>query len=347
MGYRGVSDFRSDTVTRPTRAMYQAMMDAPVGDDSFRDDPTVLKLEQMAAAVIGKEAAMLCVSGTMANQVAIRTHCRPGQEVILEESSHILNHEAGGAGLAMVQTRPVAGKSGVMDPGEVKGRVRSGGTHAPSTGLICLENTHNAAGGVVLAQDTVLEVVKVARDANIRVHLDGARIFNAQAASGVPAKELAAPADSLMFCLSKGLGCPLGSLLCGSREFIDRARHVRQGMGGGMRQAGVIAACGIVALEESIARIVEDHRRAKRLSEGLARIPSLEIDASKVETNMVYFGVKKGCRATLRSIVESARAAGVLLAQANEVQIRMVCHQDIDDGDVEKAVWVIERGSCQ
>ncbi len=343
MAYQNISDFRSDTVTRPNQAMYEAIVKAPLGDDSFRDDPTVSKLEEMAADLLGKQAAMLCVSGTMANQVAIRTYCRPGQEVILDESSHILNYEMGGAAFAMVQTRPIAGMNGVMEPREVERRIRFGGRHNPATGLICLENTHNTAGGIVLPQETVLEISNIAQKAGVPIHLDGARIFNAQVASGIPAKELTAPADSVMFCLSKGLGCPLGSLLCGSKEFIDKARYFRQMMGGGMRQAGVIAACGIVALEENIDRIVEDHQRAKRLGEGLAQIQAIEIDTSRIETNMVYFGVKGGCKVTLGDIIEKARKKGVLIAQASEMSVRMVCHKDIDDNDINKAIGVIQE----
>ncbi|MGC8494940.1 MAG: threonine aldolase family protein, partial [Syntrophobacteraceae bacterium] len=321
MAFQNVSDFRSDTVTRPTPSMYEAMMTAPLGDDSLRDDPTVSKLEQMAADLLGKEAAMLCISGTMANQVAIRTHCLPGQEVILEESNHILNYEMGSAAFAMIQTRPIVGTNGVMEPREVERRLRSADGHSPGTGLICLENTHNAAGGVVLPRDLVQELSEIARRAGIPIHLDGARIFDAQVASGIPARELAAPADSVMFCLSKGLGCPLGSLLCGSKPFIEKARSFRQVMGGGMRQAGIIAACGIVALEENIGRLSEDHKRARRLGEGLSRIPAIEIDISRVETNMVYFGLKDGCAATLEDIIENARHRDVLMAQTSKASI--------------------------
>lgn len=343
MAYQNISDFRSDTVTRPNQAMYEAMVNAPIGDDSFRDDPTVSKLEEMAAYLLGKQAAMLCVSGTMANQVAIRTHCRPGQEVILDESSHILNYEMGGAAFAMVQTRPIVGMNGVMKPREVEGRIRLGSSHNPATGLICLENTHNTSGGTVLPQEIVIEISDIARKTGIPIHLDGARIFNAQVASGISAKEIAAPADSVMFCLSKGLGCPIGSLLCGSKDFIDKARYFRQMMGGGMRQAGIFAACGIVALEKNIDRIAEDHQRARRLGERLAKIPAIEIDTSRIETNMVYFGVKGGHETTLGDIVENARKNGVLMVQASKMSIRMVCHKDIDDNDINKAIGVIQE----
>jgi len=283
-----VINLRSDTQTLPTPEMLSAMTSAPLGDDTFDEDPTVQKLERMAAERMGKEKALLVLSGTMGNLVALMTHGRPGEEVILDELSHIYAYEAGGlASVAHLMPRTVRSRSGLLDPREVLGAIREPNIHFPRARLLCLENTHNLSGGRVVPLDLHAELCRVAHSRGLEVHLDGARIFNAAVAAGVEAAEYARHADSVMFCLSKGLSCPLGSVLCGSADFITRADAARKRVGGGMRQAGIIAAAGIVALERMVDRLAEDHRTARLLAQLLSGVPSLKVDAASVETNMV------------------------------------------------------------
>lgn len=341
MAHNGISDFRSDTVTWPTPAMYEAMASAPLGDDSFRDDPTVLQLEVLSAQMMGKESGLYCPSGTMANQVAGRVHCPPGKEVILDEHCHSLNFELAGLAYAGLQMRPIAGERGLMACDDVAERLRVGDSHTPGTGLLWLENTHNLSGGRVIPQENIVELSQIAHRASVPVHLDGARIFNAQVASGIPAKRLTEPVDSVMFCLSKGLCCPVGSVLCGSEDFIEQARKVRQLLGGTMRQAGIIAACGLVALRENIDRLAEDHKRAKRLAEELTDITGIELNPDEVDTNMVYFRLGEGAHLNAPQLVEEAHKEKVWFLNLGEDTIRMVCHKDIDDNDVERALQVI------
>lgn len=341
MAQRGISDFRSDTVTWPTEAMYRAMREAPLGNDGFHDDPTVIELEEVSAKLLGKESAVFCPSGTMANQIAGRVHASPGQEVVLEEGAHVLNFESGGLAYAGLQLRPVAGVRGVMAPEQVGERIRRVGSHNPGTGLVWLENTHNLAGGRVMPQENSMAIANIAHQVGLPVHLDGARIFNAQVASGISAKKLSQPADSVMFCLSKGLCCPVGSVLCGSSEFIERARDVRQRLGGTMRQAGILAACGLVALRENIDRLAEDHARARVLAEGLAQLRGIEIRIDEVETNMVYFHLKEQVSLSALELEEGAREQGVWIIGLGERVIRMVTHKDVDESDVARALEVI------
>ena len=283
-----VVDLRSDTVTKPTPEMRRAMAEAEVGDDVFGEDPTVARLERLAAERLGKEAGLFVTSGTQGNQVSVMAHTQRGDEILLDENSHIFNYEVGApAILSAVQTRTLRGRHGILDPGEVRDAVRPPNIHHPRNTLICLESTHNRGGGTVYPLETLREIRRIAAERGLGVHLDGARLFNACVATGTPVHEAAAQADSVSFCLSKGLGAPVGSVVTGTRAFIDRARRARKMLGGGMRQAGVIAAAGIVALETMVDRLREDHANARLLAEGLARLPGVTIDLDLVQTNIV------------------------------------------------------------
>ncbi len=283
---------RSDTVTQPTQEMREAMYRAEVGDDVYGDDPTVSKLEEYAADLVGKEAALFVPSGTFGNQLALFTHCRRGSEVILGEDCHIVEHEVGAASvIAGVQLRPVASEKGALPPGAVESRIRGKDIHFPETGLICLENAHS--NGRVIPLANMEKIYSLAARHNIPVHLDGARLFNAAASLGVKAPELTSLCDSVMFCLSKGLCAPVGSILAGSRPFIGKARKGRKLMGGGMRQAGVLAAAGLVALEKMTDRLVEDHRNALLLGRELAKIPGIKVNMEDIQINMVFLDLKE------------------------------------------------------
>ncbi len=342
-GMERYADFRSDTVTRPTEAMRQAMAAAEVGDDVLGDDPTVQRLEARAAEMLGKDAALYVPSGTMGNAIAVKVWTQEGDEVIVEERSHIYNLEV--AHLSMISRvlpRPVPSQRGAMDPERVERAIRKRGLHIPGTSLICLENTHNYCGGAVVPLENFRAIREVADRHGLKVHLDGARIFNAQVASGVPAREFARYVDSVMFCFSKGLGAPIGSILVGPKDFIEEARRVRKLLGGGMRQVGVIAAAALVALETMIDRLADDHRRAKRLAQGLAEIPGIALDPETVETNIVFFDiVAPGW--TAPAFVEAMKQHGVLCLAAGPQTIRMVTHKDVDDTDVERAIEAAQR----
>jgi len=334
-----VIDLRSDTVTIPTPAMRQAMAEAEVGDDVYEEDPTVRRLEEKAAARLGKEAGLFCVSGTMANQVAVMTHTRKGQEVVLEAEAHIYYYEAGAlAVLSGVQPLLVPGKNGVLDPERVRDSIRPANVHYPPPTLLCLENSHNRAGGTVTPVKVMEELAGVAHERGLAVHLDGARIFNAAIALGVDAAALARPADSVMFCLSKGLGAPVGSVLCGSRDFIVQARRNRKILGGGMRQAGVIAAAGLVALETMVDRLVEDHANARWLAETLVQHPALAIDLETVQTNIVLCYLRRGD--AYRLVVKLAER-GVKVNATGAARIRLVTHKDVGRPQVEEAAHII------
>jgi threonine aldolase len=299
-------------------------------------------LEERVAELLGKPVALFCASGTMANQVALRTHCAPGTEIIVDETAHIFASEAGGAGLAGLQTRTVTSMRELLDTDKLIERIRPAGVHDPRTSLICFENTHNFGGGVVAPQEQLAAAAAMASQGSIAVHLDGARLFNAHVAGGRSLKELASVADSVSVCLSKGLGCPMGSLLVGTKAFVERARHVRQALGGGLRQAGLMAACGLVALEDHLERLSDDHRRAHQLAEGLGNISGIRLlrDAESTYTNMVYFAVDGGASAA-QSLLEYCARHGVLLIDMSATTLRMVCHLDIDDRDIAKALEVI------
>lgn len=285
------SDFRSDTVTRPTDKMRKAMAEAAVGDDVLGDDPTVLELERRAAETMGKEAALFCPSGTMANAIAVKMWTGALEEVIVEERSHIYNMESTHMTfISGVTPRPLRSRRGAMDPADVEAAVRKPNVHTPRTTLVCLENTHNNWGGSVLPLDNFRAIRKVADENGLKVHLDGARIFNASMASGVPVGDYAREVDSLQFCLSKGLSAPVGSILVAGRERIEFARRLRKALGGGMRQVGVLAAPGLIALTEMVDRLAEDHVRAKALARGISGLPGVKLDPESVETDIVIFG---------------------------------------------------------
>lgn len=334
-------DLFSDTATKPTPGMRQAMFEAVVGDEQRGEDPTVLALEERVAKLLGKERALFLPSATMANQIAIKVHTQPGDEVITEATSHVANFEAGGPGLISgVLLRTIRGKRGLFSGDDVKAAVRKGDAHTAPTVLLCVENTHNMGGGTVWPLDLLHEVCSVARSFGLALHLDGARLLNAAVALGVPAHVLAEPFDTVTFCLSKGLGCPVGGLLAGDAETIARARRYKQALGGAMRQAGVLAACGLYALDHHVERLAEDHRRAKRLAEGLARLPGIEIELDRVQTNMVFFKVSDP-RFTPESFLAALKAKGLILSQGEGGELRAVTHLDVDDAAIERAIEII------
>jgi len=336
-----IIDLRSDTVSKPTPAMRRAMADAEVGDDVYSDDPSVNRLEAMAAERLGREAAVFVASGTMANLVSVMTHTRPGDEILLGNESHILNYEGGGAArIAGVQTMPLPNNwdDGSLDPAEVAAAVRTPTLNIPRTTLLCLENTHNRCGGRAMPANLMRELIDTGHAHNLRVHVDGARIFNAEAALGTPAAEITRGADSVTFCLSKGLGCPVGSVICGSLEFIALARANRRVLGGGMRQAGVLAAAGIYALDHNVDRLADDHVNAARLAEGLG---SFEVfSPESPQTNILAVGLRAG---TSASWGKALREAGVLCTAFGPKRLRFVTHVNITADDIEEALRRIER----
>jgi threonine aldolase len=335
-------DFRSDTITHPTLEMRAAMAAALVGDDVFGEDPSVNELESVAAAIFEKEAGLFVASGTQGNLLAMLSLTRPGEEVIAEVSSHIANAEVGGAArLGGLTLRPVVGKGGKIQPEDVVSTVRPDNVHYARTAVLAIENTHNASGGTVLRPDEMARLVDVAREHGLKVHVDGARIFNAAVALGVPPAVLARGAETLTFCLSKGLSAPVGSVLVSSREVIAEARRNRKMVGGGMRQAGVLGAAGLIALRGGIERLAEDHHRARRLAEGLARVPGIAIDLDSVQTNIVRFDVG-GLGHTTASFSQALLPSGLkVTGGAGPSGVRMVAHRQIDDESVEYALRTI------
>lgn len=342
-----ILDLRSDTVTHPTPAMRRAMYEAEVGDDVYGEDPTVNRLEALAAEKVGKEAAVYVPSGAMGNTAAILTHCRRGDEVIAGDRAHIYLYEVGGAArLNGSPIRPVPTlPDGTLDRARLARAFQGDDIHEARTGLLCLENTHNMCGGRVLPPATLNELAAPARARGLPVHLDGARLFNAAVALGIPAARLAAEVDSVMFCLSKGLSAPVGSILAGPRDFIEEARRVRKLLGGGMRQAGILAAAGILALTEMVDRLAEDHANAKRLADGLAAIPGLTIQPESVETNILFFGVAGpgGQPGDVAPLVNAAAEQGVLFSGGDDGRIRAITHYGITGDDIDKALSVVER----
>ncbi len=331
-----ISDFRSDTVTKPTEKMRRAMAEAVVGDDVLGDDPTVQELERLAAEIMGKEAALFVPSGTMGNAIAVKVWTRELDEVIVEARSHIYNMESTHMTfISRVSPRPLFSHRGAMDPEEVERNIRKPSVHIPRTSLVCVENTHNNLSGAVVPVENIKAIRAITLRHGIKLHLDGARIFNASTASGVPVKEYAALADSVMFCLSKGLSAPVGSLLVGSKEFIDDGRRVRKALGGGLRQVGVLAAPGIVALTEMTGRLQEDHVRAKKLASSIAGLPSITLSPEEIETNIVIFGFAHP-KLTIPEFLSRLRERKVL-ALATTGGIRFVTHKDIDDEDIDRA----------
>jgi threonine aldolase len=337
-----IVDLRSDTVTLPTPAMREAMARAEVGDDVMGEDPTVNHLQQVAAERMGKEAGLFVPSGTMGNLAAVLAHCDRGDEVILGNLSHTFLFEAGGIaalGGVMPHTLPNL-PDGRLDLDDIRGAIRPDDVHQPVSRLIVLENTHNRCGGTVLSAEYTRQVGELAKDRQLKLHIDGARIFNAAVACNVPAKVLAEPADSITFCLSKALCAPVGSVLCGSAEFIRRARRIRKQLGGGMRQAGILAAAGLVALDQMVDRLSEDHRRARLLAGGLAEIPGLEVDTKIPASNMVFVTLADGAAQPLTASQVSPRLAelGVKVQTVGSRRFRMVTHYWIDDEGIEQAI---------
>jgi len=326
-------DLRSDTVTRPTAAMRRAMFEAEVGDDVYGEDPTVNRLEQRAAETLGKEAAVFVPTGTMGNTVAIKIHTQHGQEVICESRAHILDWELSmTAWFSGCLARPIPTEDGILRWDVIKESVRGGGPHNAPTGLIEIENTHNMAGGRVYPLEVLQDLAGHAREAGIAVHMDGARIFNAACHLNKPVRELAACADTVMFCLSKGLGAPAGSMVAGTREAIERGRLYRKRLGGGMRQAGVLAAAGLIALEEMPHRLGEDHANARFLAEKLSKIAGIRLDPERVQTNIIIFDIT-GTGLAIREITSRLKARGVLMSSANARQMRAVTHYDVSRED--------------
>ena len=332
-----VVDLRSDTLTLPTPEMREAMARAEVGDDVWEEAPTVKRLEAVAAGRLGKEAGLFVASGTMGNLVSVVSHTRAGQEVVLDLDAHIFNYEvAGSAVIGAVQMRPVKTARGCLTPEQVREALRPPNIHVPPTGLVCLENTHNRHGGTCCTPEEIGAVAAVAHGAGVPVHLDGARIFNAAVALRREPREFARDVDSVTFCVSKGLGAPVGSGVCGSRDFIPRARRVRKMVGGGMRQAGVIAAAGIVALERMVDRLAEDHANARRLAEGIAQLPCVRVDPASVQTNIVIFGIERP--GGTEEIVAGCAARKVKVHAIGPTSIRCVTHKDVDAEDIGRAL---------
>jgi len=338
-------DLRSDTVTKPTPEMREAMASAQVGDDVYGEDPTVNRLEAYAAELLGKEAALFVPSGTMGNLAAVLTHCRRGDEIILGDSAHTFLFEVGGvSALGGVQTHPVPNQpDGTLRLEDIKNAIRPQNIHYPTTRLITLENTHNRCGGVPLTLDYTEKVGAFAQEHGLKVHLDGARIFNAAEALGVDVRQLVEPVDSVMFCLSKGLAAPVGSVLCGREEFINRARKTRKQLGGGMRQAGILAAAGLVALQKMRLRLAEDHTRAKKLAEGLRRVSGLNMEPAPPPTNMVYCSLEKGIPYHGEEIAGLLEKEGVLVGVTGKRRFRLVTHYWIRDPDVNNVIQAFKK----
>lgn len=332
-----LSDFRSDTVTLPTPEMREAMAKAELGDDVLGTEPTVKKLEAMTADLLGKEAALFVPSGTMGNQIAIALHCKPGDELICEFGAHTYNNESGAlARLAQAQVRPVHGRMGVMDPAEVERLIRPNNIHNPRTALITVENTHNAAGGTIVPHENILALAEIANRRGLKYHLDGARLWNAHVATGMSLKEMCAPFDTISVCLSKGLASPVGSMMVGTREDVERGRYMRKQLGGGMRQSGILAACGIVSITKMIDRLKEDHANARTLAEGLKKLKPVKVDLETVHTNIVYFDVP-GREQEFDAWLERLREKQVLALYLG-TRWRMVTHNDVDADDVQRAL---------
>jgi len=334
-------DLRSDTVTQPTPAMREAMAKAEVGDDVYGEDPTINRLEAIAASMLGKEAGLFVASGTMGNITAILAHCGRGDEAILGDKAHTVLYEAGGiSALGGVHSRQIPNQAdGTLRTEDIRAAIRTDDYHFPVTKMVALENTHNRCGGVPLSVEYTQAVGELAHEHNLKLHIDGARIFNAAAAFSTTAKELVAPADSVTFCLSKGLCAPVGSVLCGSEAFIHQARRVRKQLGGGMRQAGILAAAGIVALETMPQRLGEDHIRAQHLAQGLSQIPGVELDPGSPFTNMVFFNLSEEVvPITAPEVAERLATQGIKVIGVGERRFRLVTHYWIDDEDIQRTV---------
>ncbi len=337
-------DLRSDTVTRPTPEMYAAMQTAPLGDDVLLDDPTVAELEATAAALMGKEAAVFVPSGTMGNQMAIATHTQPGSAMIVEEEAHVIYYEVGApAILSSVLTWTLPSNHGVMDPATVEKRITKANLHTPGTSLICLENTHNRAGGTIIPMDVMAEYSRIAQKHGLKTHIDGARIFNASVALGVPVAEIAQHVDSVNFCLSKGLCSPVGSVLTGSKEFIERARIWRKRLGGGMRQAGIIAACGLLSLNKMVDRLTEDHENVQVLGKSIQGVPGLHVHPENHPTNLLMAETDRPAEEWQSALHQH----GLLCFPAASHRLRFVTHADVSQQQIKQAIEIIREVGTQ
>ena len=338
-----VVDLRSDTVTKPSAEMRRAMAEAEVGDDVYLEDPTANRLQERAAEIFGREATLFVPSGSMGNLIAIKIHTRPGHEVICEERGHIFNYEMGAmSAVGGTVPRPMYAEDGILRWEQVKRQIRPKVYYRAQTGLISLESTHNLAGGTVYPLEVIEEICDGAHEMGIPVHMDGARIFNAATYLGSDVRTLTAKCDSVMFCLSKGLGAPVGSMLVGSRDFIEKARVYRKMLGGGMRQAGVLAAAGLVALEQGPRRLADDHRSARHLAEGLARIPGIRVNPAKVQTNIMLLDVS-GTGMTSTELSAQLKERNVLASGVSPEAMRMVTHLDVTRQMIDRALEVLAR----
>ena len=346
MSLNNYIDLRSDTLTIPTPAMRDAMAKAIVGDDVFGEDPTINRLQEMAAERLGKEAGLFVSSGTMGNLVSLLTHCQRGDEIIVGDQAHIFIYEAGSsAAVGGIHPRTVPNQpDGTLRLEDINASIRTENDHFPTTRLIALENTHNRMGGAVLTPEYTWQVAELARKHDIKLQIDGARIFNAAVALGVDVKVLAEPADSVTFCLSKGLGAPVGSVLCGTHDFIKLARKRRKMIGGGMRQAGVLAAAGIVAMEQMVDRLCDDHANARRLAQGVAQTPGLSVDLAGVQTNMVYFDLDPALPIDADELCRRAEKQRVKVLPTGGRRIRAVTHCWVNSKEIDEAIQVL--GAC-
>lgn len=335
-------DLRSDTLTQPTKRMREAIFQATVGDDVYGEDPTINRLEEIAAEMLGKESAVFVTSGTQGNQLAVLAYCSPGDEVIVESESHIFYYEGGAiSALAGVQPRPVQGIKGAMNPSAVKSAIRSEDIHFPDTSLICLENTHNRSGGSVVSIENMSAIYDIAQNAGIPVHIDGARLFNAAVASNKKVTDFTQYCDSVQICLSKGLGSPVGSLLAGKKEVIQKARKWRKRLGGGMRQAGFLAASGVISLTEMVDRLREDHEKALRLAEAIEEIKGLTL-VNRPDTNIVLINIEN-TNQTNDEFLENLKREGLLAVSFGEGQIRLTTHYDVSFQDIEQAISALKK----
>jgi threonine aldolase len=336
-------DLRSDTVTRPTPGMWEAMRAAEVGDDVFGDDPTVNRLQERLAALLGKEAALFVPSGTMSNQICIKVHTQPGDEILCEQGCHIYNNEAGGpAVLSGVMCRTIAGDHGILDRSQLEDKLRPNDDHLVRTRLVALENTHNSGGGRVYPLEKIRAISSWGHEHGLRLHLDGARLWNAIVATGIPAAEWARHFDSVSVCFSKGLGTPLGSALAGTKEFVTQARRVRKLLGGGMRQVGIAAAAALYALDHHIERLAEDHRNARLIAQAIADTPGLRLDPPHVETNLIWFAVDPKL-ATAQELTAALKQRGIWVFAAGKYRLRACTHLDVSSVQAERVADTIRH----
>jgi threonine aldolase len=335
-------DLRSDTVTKPTKQMREAMFNADVGDDVYGEDPTINQLEELAAEMLGKEAALFVTSGTQGNQLAVLAYCSPGDEIIVEAESHIFFYEGGAiSALAGVQPRAVKGNKGEMNPSDVKAAIRSQDIHFPDTSLICLENTHNRSGGSIVSIENMKAIYDVAQTASIPVHMDGARLFNAAVASNKKVSDFTQYCDSVQICLSKGLGSPVGSILAGNKHMIQKARKWRKRLGGGLRQAGILGASGILSLTEMVDRLHEDHQKAQRFADAIRNMENLSL-MNDPHTNIVVVNIEK-TKMSNEQFLEQLKASEVLAVSFGEGLIRFTTHYDVNENEIDMAIDAIKK----